>query len=273
LDVDAALEPALGGPSASLRRGASVALAVVAGLGLLTAAVFAARHDNLASGLLTLMAAVMMGALLTANHALDQARRRLRQEKRARAKAEQALHHSLGRALEARQVLSTERGHLALRRAHVAFALNAGELGSWTRDLRTGEVRASELFRLHHGLAADAPADTAADFLRQLHPSDRDALVWRDTDAADTLSDVTGFYLLPVAAVGLDALAAAENMATPPGDSARTTVPPWRSPVARKRAPVAAVSSVCASMVSCPPSSRDTSSTSLMMASSRLPEE
>ena len=179
LDVDAALEPALGGPSASLRRGASVALAVVAGLGLLTAAVFAARHDNLASGLLTLMAAVMMGALLTANHALDQARRRLRQEKRARAKAEQALHHSLGRELEARQVLSTERGQLALRRAHVAFALNAGELGSWTRDLRTGEVRASELFRLHHGLAADAPADTAADFLRQLHPSDRDALVWR----------------------------------------------------------------------------------------------
>jgi membrane-associated phospholipid phosphatase len=39
----------------------------------------------------------------------------------------------------------------------------------------------------------------------------RDALVWRDTDAADTLSDVTGFYLLPVAAVGLDALAAAHD--------------------------------------------------------------
>jgi membrane-associated phospholipid phosphatase len=39
----------------------------------------------------------------------------------------------------------------------------------------------------------------------------RDALVWRDTNAADTASDVTGFVLMPLASVGLDALAAAHE--------------------------------------------------------------
>ena len=39
----------------------------------------------------------------------------------------------------------------------------------------------------------------------------RDALVWHDTAAADLISDVTGFVLLPLAAVGFDALAAAHD--------------------------------------------------------------
>lgn len=39
----------------------------------------------------------------------------------------------------------------------------------------------------------------------------RDALVWRDTTSAETLSDVTGFVLMPLAAVGLNALAAAHE--------------------------------------------------------------
>lgn len=39
----------------------------------------------------------------------------------------------------------------------------------------------------------------------------RDALVWRVTDAADTISNVTGFVLMPFAAVGLDALAAGHD--------------------------------------------------------------
>jgi membrane-associated phospholipid phosphatase len=41
----------------------------------------------------------------------------------------------------------------------------------------------------------------------------RDALVWSNTSLADTISDVTGFVLMPVAALGLDALAAAHDRA------------------------------------------------------------
>jgi membrane-associated phospholipid phosphatase len=41
----------------------------------------------------------------------------------------------------------------------------------------------------------------------------RDALVWRDTGTAATLSDVTGFILTPVAALGLNALASAHDSA------------------------------------------------------------
>jgi membrane-associated phospholipid phosphatase len=39
----------------------------------------------------------------------------------------------------------------------------------------------------------------------------RDALVWRDTASADAISDVTGFVLMPLGALGLDALAAAHE--------------------------------------------------------------
>jgi membrane-associated phospholipid phosphatase len=41
----------------------------------------------------------------------------------------------------------------------------------------------------------------------------RDALVWNDTSLADTISNVTGFVLTPLAAFGLDALAAAHDRA------------------------------------------------------------
>ncbi|HXQ16567.1 MAG TPA: HWE histidine kinase domain-containing protein [Caulobacteraceae bacterium] len=179
LDADPAFYPVSDTSPAFLRRGASIVLAICAGLALLIAGVFAARHDDVASLLLILMATVMIAALLTANHALDRARRRLGDEQQVRTRVQDALRQSQGREAEARLLLSTERGQLALRRAHVAFALSAGELGSWTRDLRTGQVRASELFRIHHGLPADAPAASAAEFLGQVHPEDRDALVWR----------------------------------------------------------------------------------------------
>lgn len=39
----------------------------------------------------------------------------------------------------------------------------------------------------------------------------REALVWRDTGLADTTSNVTGFVLMPLASVGLDALAAVHD--------------------------------------------------------------
>src|SRR5271154_2244333 len=41
----------------------------------------------------------------------------------------------------------------------------------------------------------------------------RRALVWRDTALADTLSNVTGFVLMPLSSIGLDALAAAHQRA------------------------------------------------------------
>jgi PAS domain S-box-containing protein len=186
LDVDPAFHPVSDSSPAFLRRGASIVLAICAGLALLIAGVFAVRQDDVASILLILMAAVMIAALLTANRALDLTRRQLLEAQRERTRAEEWLRQSQGRETEARQLLSTERGQLALRRAHVAFALSAGELGSWTRDLRTGMVRASELFRIHHGLAPEAPATSAAEFLGQIHPDDRDALVWRlETAIAD----------------------------------------------------------------------------------------
>jgi membrane-associated phospholipid phosphatase len=42
----------------------------------------------------------------------------------------------------------------------------------------------------------------------------RDALIWRNTTAADTISDVTGFVLMPLAALGLDTLAASHDGTT-----------------------------------------------------------
>jgi membrane-associated phospholipid phosphatase len=39
----------------------------------------------------------------------------------------------------------------------------------------------------------------------------RDALIWRNTAMAETISDVTGFVLMPLAGIGLDALAAAHD--------------------------------------------------------------
>jgi membrane-associated phospholipid phosphatase len=39
----------------------------------------------------------------------------------------------------------------------------------------------------------------------------RDALIWRDTTAADTISNVTGFILVPLTTVGLNALAAGHD--------------------------------------------------------------
>ena len=41
----------------------------------------------------------------------------------------------------------------------------------------------------------------------------RDALVWRDTTAADTMSNLAGFALMPLVSVGFDSLAAAHQHA------------------------------------------------------------
>jgi len=178
VDADLALEGLSDAPPAAPRRGASLALAASAGLALLVVGALAARHDDVAVGGLVLTAAAMIAGLLAASRSLHRSRQRLFLERRRRVELQAALRLSQAREADVLQLLSTERGQLALRRAHVAFALSAGELGSWTRDLRTGQVRASELFRIHHGLSPDAMAETAAAFLGQLHPDDRGAPVW-----------------------------------------------------------------------------------------------
>src|ERR1700685_725869 len=97
LDADPASESASDASPATLRRRGSIGLALCTGLALLVAGVFAARHDDLASALLILMAAVMIAGLLTANRALDQARQLLREERLQRAKLDVALRQSQGR--------------------------------------------------------------------------------------------------------------------------------------------------------------------------------
>jgi membrane-associated phospholipid phosphatase len=95
----------------------------------------------------------------------------------------------------------------------------AGAQPAQTRELRWDPVLDASV------TAGGATAWIASELLKpQLAPSScrwcsvdgldagvRDALVWRDTRAADTASNVTGFVLAPLTAVGLNALAAAHD--------------------------------------------------------------
>jgi membrane-associated phospholipid phosphatase len=56
-----------------------------------------------------------------------------------------------------------------------------------------------------------APAHCHACGVDSVDLNVRDTLVWRDPQVADTISTVTGFYLMPIFAVGLDMLAAAHD--------------------------------------------------------------
>ncbi|MEZ5292356.1 MAG: PAS domain S-box protein [Vicinamibacterales bacterium] len=54
------------------------------------------------------------------------------------------------------------------------FALESAGLGVWELDLRTGEVRWSEILEAQHGLAPGAFAGTFDAFLALVHPEDRE---------------------------------------------------------------------------------------------------
>ncbi len=70
--------------------------------------------------------------------------------------------------------LATERAHARLRQTEteLAFALDAGRLGSWDIDLTTGVLVASEICRATFGLAPDEPYSWQA-LADRIHPDDR----------------------------------------------------------------------------------------------------
>jgi membrane-associated phospholipid phosphatase len=77
------------------------------------------------------------------------------------------------------------------------LTLTAGGLAAWiTSELLKGDI---------------APSSCRWCSVDPVDASVRDALVWHDTALADTLSNVTGIVLLPLSAIGLDALAAAHD--------------------------------------------------------------
>ncbi|HVN01760.1 MAG TPA: HWE histidine kinase domain-containing protein [Caulobacteraceae bacterium] len=126
-------------------------------------------------GLLILMAALLVGALATTNAALVSAHRRLRKAMIERGRAETALRRSQQLASQAEMESMRERGMAAFRRyaADMEFALAAGQLGGWSRDLRTNRFTASAIFRAHYGFERRGRWLGAADFLSRVHPEDR----------------------------------------------------------------------------------------------------
>lgn len=65
------------------------------------------------------------------------------------------------------------RAELAASEDRLSFALKAGEMGSWTLDLETGRLTASEGCKANFGRAADEPF-TYDDLMAAVHPEDRD---------------------------------------------------------------------------------------------------
>ncbi|MBB3018642.1 PAS domain S-box-containing protein [Microvirga lupini] len=62
---------------------------------------------------------------------------------------------------------------LRLSNGKLRMALDIGRLGSWERDLRTGEITGSETFKATLGLPPDAPLK-AEEFEKLIHPGDMD---------------------------------------------------------------------------------------------------
>ncbi len=123
-------------------------------------------------GLLIFMAALMVAALGAANASLQRAHNRLKVEVEERLKAEAALLESQRMEALAQLAVATERGRAALRQSEqqLEFALNAGRLGNWEIDLKTGLLKASPVFRANLGLGPDDPLETYEAFLALIHP-------------------------------------------------------------------------------------------------------
>lgn len=132
------------------------------------------RYGGIA--LLVLMAALLVAGLGLSNGTLLEAQRRLRREMEERQKTEEALRVSQQMEAKAQLEVATERGRAALRASeeNLMFALSAGDLGSWTRDIRTGRFTATALFCEHFGLEPDDPVINLDQFVAHIHPDDRD---------------------------------------------------------------------------------------------------
>jgi len=127
-------------------------------------------------GLLIVMAALLVAVLGASNASLAVAHRKLKVEMEERARTEEALRVSRELEAAAKMEAAAERSRTALRQSEqqLEFALDAGRLGSWTVDVASGRLTASEYFLANYGLAPDAQVRTISDLDQYIHPEDRD---------------------------------------------------------------------------------------------------
>jgi PAS domain S-box-containing protein len=128
------------------------------------------------TGLLIIMAALIVLVLGLANASLAQTQRRLRVEMEQREKTEQALRLSREMEAIAQLEIATQRSRAALAQSErqLEFALQAGRLGSWAIDLSTGEMTVSEFFKANFGLGPDVLLTREADLAQYIHAEDRE---------------------------------------------------------------------------------------------------
>jgi PAS domain S-box-containing protein len=127
-------------------------------------------------GLVILMGALVVGGFGASNALLADAHRKLQVEMEERAKAETALRESQKQEAAAQLAIATERGRAALAQSEqrLEFALDAGRLGSWELDFKTGRLAASEHFKANFGLGPDEPLESYQGLLARIHPEDLD---------------------------------------------------------------------------------------------------
>lgn len=126
-------------------------------------------------GLLVLMAALVVVVLGASNRSLIEAHRKLQAEMAERERAEAALLHSRELEAAAQLEIAAQKSRAALQQSEqqLEFALRAGRLGSWSFDIETGAMTASEVFRTNIKAGVDAPLAHIDDFDRFVHPDDR----------------------------------------------------------------------------------------------------
>jgi two-component sensor histidine kinase len=127
---------------------------------------------------LIVMASLVVAVFGASNTSLYEAHRKLQAEMAERAKAEGALRHSQEKEAQARLAVATAIGNTALRQSEqkLELALQAGRMGNWDLDLLSGQLVASEIFRLNFGIGPDDPFDRYSQLVARVHPEDRDAL-------------------------------------------------------------------------------------------------
>jgi len=150
-----------------------------------------ARYSGI--GLLIVMAALVLIVLGFGNASLSDAHRKLQVEMDEREQAEEALRLSREQEAAARFELAERRGREALQQSEqqLAFALEAGRLGSWQIDLQSGRLQASDIFRRTCGGAhPDQPLDTLESLEACILPEDRETLRRAIARAAEDGADL-----------------------------------------------------------------------------------
>jgi two-component sensor histidine kinase len=150
-----------------------------------------ARYSGI--GLLLVMAALVVIVLGAGNASLSEAHRKLKVEMAERGRTEEALRLSREQEAAARIELADRRNREALRQSEqqLAFALEAGGLGSWEITLDSGRLQASDIFRhACRGARSEQPLDTVAGLEACIHPDDRETLRRALARAADERTDL-----------------------------------------------------------------------------------